>query len=92
MTIVDSVTETVLASRVAESLRMMFDGAIAQTANYQLRVPQAADGCVAVVPLIGAPNYVLTLHANDDGAVALASAMFSCAKRYANWPTWLRAK
>jgi two-component system, chemotaxis family, chemotaxis protein CheY len=80
----DIPTEPILAKRVADSLAMMFEGTVTHAAGYKASIPTSTDGHIVCVPLIGVPNYVVSLRGNSRGCVALASAMFNCAKHLTN--------
>ena len=74
-------TSGILAKRVADALHMMFEGPVHIVDGHLPDIPKLSNGRVVVVPIVGDPTYLVTLQANVPGSVALASAMFSCAKK-----------
>jgi two-component system chemotaxis response regulator CheY len=77
----EPLTEQVLAKRVADAIRMTFDGPVTAAQNYSTHLPRLSDGRVVTVPLIGTPNLLVSLRVNESGGLALATAMFGCSKK-----------
>jgi two-component system, chemotaxis family, chemotaxis protein CheY len=85
----DASTEQTLSQMIAESLRVMFGGAVLigkLEKAMDSHAIAAANGNAVVVPLIGQPNYLVILCTNAEGGMALASAMFSCNRKLATQP------
>lgn len=72
-------TPEALAMCVDETTQAMYGVPMAYAGECPNELPTATDKApTVIVPLIGAPLYIITAHAKHDGGKALASAMFSC--------------
>ena len=80
----DALNEAHLATRIIDSLHVMLDCQLTRAEGFVAAVPKVVDGSVVTVPLIGSPNYLLTLCASDEGALRLACAMFGCSRNLAS--------
>ena len=67
-----------LASVVDETSQAMYGMAVTFAGECERGMPGANQNATVIVPLIGAPLYIITARADDHGGSALASAMFSC--------------
>jgi hypothetical protein len=67
-----------LANVVDETSQAMYGMAITFAGECERGLPGAHHNATVIVPLIGAPLYIITARADDNGGSALASAMFSC--------------
>jgi CheY-like chemotaxis protein len=69
----------ILAKRVIDALRMMYQGAIEQVRDVSPSLPTNARSRAATVILAGETTYQITLSTSGRGGIALAQAMFECA-------------
>jgi hypothetical protein len=67
-----------LANVVDETSQAMYGLAITFAGECERGLPGANQNATVIVPLIGAPLYIITARADDNGGSALASAMYSC--------------
>lgn len=67
-----------LANVVDETSQAMYGLPIAFAGECEKGLPGAHENATVIVPLIGAPLYIITARADESGGPALASAMFSC--------------
>jgi hypothetical protein len=73
-----------LANVVDETSQAMYGLPISFAGECERGLPGARDNATVIVPLIGAPLYIITARADEKGGSALASAMFSCDSADAN--------
>jgi len=67
-----------LANVVEETTQAMYGLPISFAGECQRGLPGANENATVIVPLIGAPLYIITARADEEGGPALASAMYSC--------------
>jgi CheY-specific phosphatase CheX len=76
--IVDLPAPQALAKLASAATQMLYGVPIEYGGPCLVDMPGVSDGHTAVVPLIGAPTYIVSAKANGDGGYALASIMFDC--------------
>jgi hypothetical protein len=76
--LVDLPNAQAIARLANTATQMLYGVPIEFGGTCQADFPDAAGGHAAVVPLIGAPTYVIWAKAIADGGYALASVMFDC--------------
>ena len=67
-------TPETLAGVVEETTQAMYGLPVAFAGECTRGLPGASENATVIVPLIGAPLYIITARADDNGGPALASA------------------
>ena len=67
-----------IAQLVNQATQMLFQVPIEYAGKCPDGLPEVDDGHTVIVPLIGAPMYIVTTTATPNGGATLASVMFEC--------------